>query len=748
MKNEKLKGEVMKRPIVTFIAFVGLLCAAGHSACAAIDLTAYLRKKGAGNYSVTVSGGNEYNNMAKGAFDGDLTTDSGRALMFHGSSGDPKTPSIELNVAMADKPESGFRVTSFRLYRLNASGTAYLERTTRQFALQASDDGLSWFTLYHTTEPQIWTADTVYRDYDVPSSKQGCYKHYRIQMHLDYSDESTEDVYVVGFQELVLFGEIETVKTWIGANGNVWDSMSVNWANLGNSNLESSWSDGAQANFPAGDSVVSVEGPKQVSGIKFDAYSQHNISGSRLDFFPSARILACGCSSISNDLCNTNFPLSADHVGWFPADGETEERSARVRLWRNRRLCDTVLTGATMFFNNNTYQTTPYFKSYQAEGMTVQFQANANGPVFGFKVLFEQDGNDVYGTIQYVRFSWSKSIGYDFDVTGAGVNIGKVYDGGTVSGHYGLKDIAATGGDNPPPLSIECYADASSDYAGAWLPRSDNEQYSGQAVVCWRNRNVKNLEGIKSGVLIANLSVLTSTSVHCFTNDGTTASAQFQSLILSGGAYARVCSKVEFFQQGADVMARVVYAKYDRANLEPHDFDQVSENYRAVIYDANHQGGYGIKDIEARFSGALTLAGKMDIAGDVMVGEGTHCTLGAQSFTLANSFIGDGTIKFATGNGAQTVLVNGVRTLENVVFGGDLAMSFDSGAELSVESVDFENSASVSISGPAGVRLLRIGKSKCLVREQLARFTVNGARATQDENGWIVPKPGMVVSFR
>ena len=195
-------------------------------------------------------------------------------------------------------------------------------------------------------------------------------------------------------------------------------------------------------------------------------------------------------------------------------------------------------------------------------------------------------------------------------------------------------------------------------------------------------------------------------------------------------------------------MARVVYAKYDRANLEPHDFDQVSENYRAVIYDANHQGGYGIKDIEARFCGALTLAGKMDIVGDVIVGEGIHCTLGAQSFTLANSFTGDGTIKFAAGSGVQIVLVNGVRTLENVVFGGDLALSFGAGSELSVETVDFENPASVSISGPIGARLLRIGKSKCLVREQLARFTVNGVRVTQDENGWIVAKPGMVVSFR
>ena len=48
----------------------------------------------------------------------------------------------------------------------------------------------------------------------------------------------------------------------------------------------------------------------------------------------------------------------------------------------------------------------------------------------------------------------------------------------------------------------------------------------------------------------------------------------------------------------------------------------------------------------------------------------------------------------------------------------------------------------------SGVNLLRIGTAKCMSKEQCAHFTVNGAPATQNDQGWIVPKPGTKIIIR
>ena len=75
---------------------------------------------------------------------------------------------------------------------------------------------------------------------------------------------------------------------------------------------------------------------------------------------------------------------------------------------------------------------------------------------------------------------------------------------------------------------------------------------------------------------------------------------------------------------------------------------------------------------------------------------------------------------------------------------GATAFAFAEGASLSVGSAEVEESAAVSVSG---ANLLRIGTSKCLTRDERSHISVNGFGARQDADGWIVPKPGIIISI-
>ena len=97
---------------------------------------------------------------------------------------------------------------------------------------------------------------------------------------------------------------------------------------------------------------------------------------------------------------------------------------------------------------------------------------------------------------------------------------------------------------------------------------------------------------------------------------------------------------------------------------------------------------------------------------------------------------------------AKTVTVSGERTIDNVAFGGATTLSFAPDASLSTDIAEVEEGAAVSIVGAAGANLLRIGTSKCLTRAEREHFTVNGYEATQNADGWVVPKPGFRIIVR
>ena len=719
--------------------------AAAHSAFAVIDLTDWLRRKGADSYTVTISDGTEYSGMAKGAFDGNLTTDAGRALMNRGTAENRAAPAIELNVHLPDAPDKGLTVSSFRLYRMHSGSYYPFTRTTRNFALQASMDGNSWSTLYRTSEAQLWTEEIAYRDYVVPVGNRGCYQHYRIKMYPDYSAASAdEDQNYIGFQELVLYGNVESLKFWNGGEGEKWDSQTANWTNQSADAVASTWKDGVQANFTAMSGDIVVDGEKQVDGIVFDAGARCRISGSWINFFPSANILAGSNPVICNDICNTGAVMSVVHTGYHSKDENNSKQGARVCLWKNRNLHEMTLTGASIKYYSNVLSALPYFETETANGRTVQFQTKHTSDnrflIISVKILFEQESADVYGKVQWIKYVWDKlDVGHDFENDGIAGEIGST---------FGVKDVTAIGGDGVPLLSFGCSMDTDRQYDNG-LPQNAENPRTGSPVVYWRNRRVEDIVSITEGILYVH-GGSRSSSVHYFTNDGTTANVQFQTLYDS----ARVCVKVEFVQSGNDILARAVYGKYDHANTEPHNYDSVTGamDIRKVWKDENgkaHASGYSVGSFRAVFKGGVTLTGALEIAGDITVNENTVLTLGADTLNLDNSYAGNGTVRFAAVSGvAQTVTVTGVRTMGKVAVGGALRLVVEDNASLSVADMSFEPEATLSVESQSGSSAIRIGTEKFLGADVLSKILINGNSVVQDEDGWLVRKPGLIITIQ
>ena len=718
--------------------------AAAHSAFAAIDLTAWLRGKGADSYTVSISDGTEYNGMAKGAFDGNLTLDAGRALMNRGSVENRMAPAIELEVHLPDAPDKGLTVSSFRLYRLHSGSYYPYTRTTRNFALQASMDGNSWSTLYRTSEAQVWTEEIAYRNYVVPVGNRGCYQHYRIKMYPDYSvDSAVEDQNYVGFQELVLYGNVASLKFWNGVEGEKWDPQTMNWTNL--NAAASVRKDGAQANFTALSGDVVVDGEKLISGIVFDASASCSISGSKMNFFPSANILAGSNPVICNTICNTGVTMSVVHTGYHPKDESNSKQGARVCLWKNRNLHEMTLTGASIKYYTNILSAQPYFETETANGRTVQFQAKhtiGDGKflLVSAKVLFEQECADVYGRVQWIKYIWDKyDVGHDCENDGTA---------GEIGGTFGFTDITAAGGDGIPSVSFGCSTDTDRQYDDG-LPLDAENPRTGSPVIYWRNRKVKDIVSITPGSLLLHGGARSS-SVHYFTNDGTKASVQFQTLYDT----ARVCVKVEFVQTGNDISARVVYAKYDHDNTDPHNYDSGigAMDVRKVWEDENGKkiaNGYSVRSFNAVFKGGVTLTGALEVSGDITVNENTVLTLGADALDLDNSYAGNGTVRFAAVSGAaQTVTVTGIRTMGKAAVGGALRLVVKGDASLSVADMSFEPEATLSVESQSGSNAIRIGTEKFLGADVLSKIQINGNSVVQDEDGWLVRRPGLIVTIQ
>ena len=173
---------------------------------------------------------------------------------------------------------------------------------------------------------------------------------------------------------------------------------------------------------------------------------------------------------------------------------------------------------------------------------------------------------------------------------------------------------------------------------------------------------------------------------------------------------------------------------------------------RKVWKDENgktHASGYSVGSFRAVFKGGVTLTGALEIAGDITVNENTVLTLGADALDLNNSYAGEGTVRFAAASGAaQTVTVTGVRTMGKVAVGGDLRLVVEENASLSVADMSLEPDATLSVESQSGANAIRIGMEKFLDADSLLKIQINGNSVMQDEDGWLVRRPGLIITIQ
>ena len=395
------------------------------------------------------------------------------------------------------------------------------------------------------------------------------------------------------------------------------------------------------------------------------------------------------------------------------------------------------LTGAVIQRNASAaLNAAPYHYENNGDTASVQFQSYPSGSaLFCIKLLLMQVDADVYGRVAYVKFTWNpdRALNDDFDETMPNLSVITLYDGNVVDDFgsadaYGFYGAAPLGGEwesEPIKVSIGRNKFGPAPDGGSFLPKNSANPNTGDAVLCFPDCRVADLSAVTDAKLYYTTN-LRPESMCYFTNNVTNATVQIQGNTRDDGTGAQICVKVEFTDGVGGVYARAVYAKYDWGRKYQHDFDVLWEGAMNIYSESTQASGYGVKNIIAEF-------------------KGSRVTFGASALTLDREITGDGTVRFAPLSGSQTVTVPAARTLGDVAFGGATAFSFAEGASLSVGSAEVEDAAAVSVSDE---NLLRIGTSKCLTKEQCEHFTVKGSPAAQNDGGWMVQKPGLVLIFR
>ena len=719
-----------------FLCATMMQCAFSDDVVHKRDITQLVRDAGSGAYTVSLGAGTVQNASfpAANAFDGVTAKGLNNRVLL---SKDGSTRQIIYTISDTVLPYSDFQVDSLRVYRLNSGEATDIPRSPTAFTLEGQKDG-NWKTLL-AVDSQTWDSSTLYKDYEIPEANRGRFRKYRFSI-MAFSDQ-----YWCGVQELAFHGEVLNNGTlvWNGSDGSRWNATDANW--LDDSGNAVTWRPGARAVFGQnGSTAITVEGTNEVGEIVFSLTNACTITGGALAMAHTAKIFSGGEDVIASDVIDAEpvdeYQGTVNGVhNYFPADPNNTKQGAWMLLWRNRRLASiTNFTGAVIDQGGVARPAAPYFYNNDGETASVQFQCKPNA-LLCVKVLLEQEGPDVYGRVAYVNFTWKEpDLGTDFDGPITERNSIQVYDNNVVTSmasaqSYGFYGIVPHGGEvSGAPLDVVALqgveGPAPSD--AAFLPRNDDTPTTGNAVLCFPEQKVANLSAVSSAKLYYSVNVKPCT-MHYFTRSASTATVQIQGN--TGGADgngARICVKVEFTDGVGGVYARAVYAKYDWGDVYAHDFDLVPAdgNHEAKIYDARQAESvamYGVKQLVAVF-------------------KGDRLTLGAPSFTLDRDVVGDCRIRFAPVSGQQNVLVTGERSIADIAFGGATAFAFAEGASLSVGSAEVEDVAAVSVSG---ANLLRIGTSKCLTRDERSHISVNGFGARQDADGWIVPKPGIVISI-
>ena len=736
------------------------LCASFASS-GAVDITAYMRSLGADAYSIAaygdtvVLGSSSASYAVDGIYGKTAATDSSRVLFEKTVSS--KTNPCDLKYSLCTHGGTNYigKVTSFTLYRLNTTTPSTdVTRAPKRFALYGSNGDDRWDLLYETEEDVSWS-ETTHVTCQIPADRQMMYSQYRFK-----ADATSAEAYHVGYHELILSGEVYASRVWTGdANAN-WNSSDANWT--GNTGAASAWGDSQIGVFGYGVSSKAVM--VDVGGIALGGISVtdsgYSFFGEELRLMPAAQFDAESPVTISSDVADVVPAATAAQAEYLPY---TEDKSTGtwVKLWENRLLAATEFTGAyikTGGFGDGAATVCHPVTNDTDGSVSVQFQwmPAADNPLLCIKAEFKQVGRDVWGRAVYSGYSWSagRTLGEDFDSDSDKLTAKNLDT-------RNIKDIAVADSASPGPLRFNFKPSVVDDcYSGGCLPQSGSNAKTGEEVLCWENRNLKDLDAIESFSFYDGNSRKTAATLHYYENDGETASfqLQFNRAPNAQDRTARLCVKVELRQDGSDIKGKVVYAKYhwyeSGEEAVAMDFDTVSAASSANIRDDSHASeGYGAGDLCARFRSRMRIDGDFATTQNIEINGGV-LSLGASSLSLAQNVSGTGVLEFAPESGTQTVSVgaNDVPTLGAARFSGTVTLEVASGGTIAFDSVSFAEGAIVNLVVPvsAANASVRVGTTASLTSAELAHFRVDGKPVKhQTEDGRLVAGAlGLAIIFK
>lgn len=755
----------LSQKVLTALA-VGLI--AVPAAFGEADITAFMRSLGDEAWSAE-----PYDNTkvysttpVRNIIDGVYATGSseGRIMMERKTGGGMFLP---CDVKCAFRPVNGTNfvatVTSFTLVRFSNHADYDYHRSPNRFVLYGSNDGFAWAKLYETAEDVLWErGGPVAQTFEIPHDVQRPYSQYRLSLDPSVCRAPEGPDSLIGIHELILNGDVRVASVWTGATGSAWNGTDANWSGAGGT-----WVSGHAAVFDesGANRTVTLDGDVTTGQLYVRGCADYSLLGGQLNLMAPFLVRSESGSTIASDIGTVAWTATSDQAEKLPNDGTW------VKLWENRSLSDMTFTGARLSSKSYGAGTaSAYWQRSEDGDVTAQFQCREDStwPLLCVKARFRQIGSDVWATGEHAWFTWAdtRQLGDDMEVKNQGEN----------KSGWQIQSIVAE--DSPHTMTFTVGSRGTESVLGkACLPPDASGSTTGRAVTCWPNRRLADLVGMKSIVFRDGGTHRAAATIEFWRHDGTTASFQAQCCRGSNadGRTPRLCVKVELTQDGPDIMARAVYAKYlwFAAGVDPvvTDFDPLGNNTK-IYTEEEPNSGYGISCLMADFRSRLTLTGEVKTP-RMAVEDGT-LAFGAASLAFAHDVSGSGTLGFAPVSGAQTVTFTGtcacegglaigdgttfvlpagtVRTAAKATFSGTSTLRLAEGATLSLGTVAFEPDAVVNLELPKGAETssLRVGTTACLSREELMHFRVGGySLRRQTDDGWInASVPGAILVFR
>jgi autotransporter-associated beta strand protein len=240
-----------------------------------------------------------------------------------------------------------------------------------------------------------------------------------------------------------------------------------------------------------------------------------------------------------------------------------------------------------------------YHLRHNGSNITYQLQQNSDTPwTKCVKVELTQVGADVAGRVLYAKYINNGGLlGIDFDTTSNATD--NAIATSFAEGGYGAAETVLT---------------TEVRYPGFLTPTGTTIVHNASLV------DFKAVDGTMAGGYISAHEA--PAQAYFFTNNGSTATYQLQ---CEDGGYTK-CVKIEMTQDGPDISARALYAKYTAIGNLGFDFDAGGNN--GTIATSHTAPGYGVLKTElsgSHLPAVLELTAASTYSGDTALGLG--CTL-------------------------------------------------------------------------------------------------------------------------